>query len=146
MTRQQHSLVPSLFDREIFPTNLKNLFDQQFLPSLTTLENGTSLSISEDNAHVYVEAALPGMDSKDIDLSIENDILWIRGQKKEETKDKERKYYSKLNRSFSYQLHIPETVDIEKEPKANYKNGIMEVTFQKKQKSTPKKINFKAEG
>lgn len=146
MARQQHSLLPALFDREFFPSNFKNLFDQQFLPSLTTLENATSLSISEDDANVYVEAALPGMNSKEIDLSIENNILWIRGEKKEETKDKERKYYNKLNRSFSYQLHIPDTVDTSKEPKANYKNGIMEVTFQKKQKGTSKKINFKAEG
>ena len=60
----------------------------------------TGLSLSEDDAHVYVEAHLSGIRSEDIAVSYEGGMIWVHGEKKEE--DEKMKYYRKASSSFSY--------------------------------------------
>ncbi len=104
-------------------------------------EETSSLSISEDKNNIYIEAALPGLEEKDIEVSLDKNILWIKGEKKEEEKDK--KFYKKALSSFSYRVMVPGEFDEKKDIEATYKNGIMKVTFPKAKKTEPKKINIK---
>jgi len=101
----------------------------------------SNLSISEDKNSIYVEAALPGLSQEDIEVTFDNNLLWIKGEKKEEKKDK--KFYKKAISSFSYRVAVPGEVDEKKEIEASYKNGVMRVTFPKAKKTEPKKITIK---
>lgn len=103
----------------------------------------TDLSVSEDSNNVYVEAALPGLKPEEIEITLDKGILWIRGEKKEEEKNSERKYYRKSSSQFSYRLSLPGQIDEHKEPTASYKDGIITLTFQKAQKNQSKKISVK---
>jgi HSP20 family protein len=101
------------------------------------------LSISEDEENVYVEAAVPGIDPKDIEVTFDKGVLWVKGESKEEEK-KGKKYYRKASSSFSYRVAIPGEVDWKTEPVATSKNGLMTVAFPKSAKVPPKKISVKA--
>lgn len=116
-----------------------------FLSELDDLgpDQGKGLTISEDKNHVFVEAAMPGLELNDIDVTFEKGILWIKGDKKEEEEDKEKKFYRKASSSFSYRLALPGQIDETKEPQATYKDGIMKVSFSKAHQSQIKKINVK---
>ncbi len=111
--------------------------------SLTPSNQG-GLSIYEDKDFVYVEAAVPGINPNDVEVTVENDYLWVRGSTKEEEKDKEKKYYRKASKSFSYRVAVPGNVDTDNEPEASYKHGVMVVKFKKASKSLPKKIQVKS--
>lgn len=109
---------------------------------LTTPSTPSGLSVSEDEKNVYVEAAVPGIEPKDVEITFQDGYLWIRGETKEE--DKARKYYRESSRSFSYRVAVPGDIDDSVEPEATSKNGVMTVIFVKSPKTTPKKIQIKA--
>jgi HSP20 family protein len=100
----------------------------------------SGLSISEDEKKVYVEASLPGIDPKNVEITFHDGYLWIRGEIKEEDKDKNRKYYREATKSFTYRVAVPGDVDNNVEPTATYKHGVMTVAFAKSPASQPKKI------
>ena len=113
---------------------------------LTTHNNTQSnVAISEDEKSVYIEAALPGIDPKDVDITFEKGYVWIKGEAKEEETDKKKKFYRRATKSFSYRIAVPGDIDMNAEPTANYKHGVMTVTFTKSPKAQPKKIQVKAE-
>lgn len=107
------------------------------------MSNPSGLQISEDDNHVTVEASLPGLTENEIDLTYEKGTLMVRGEKKETEEDKKKKFYRRSSRSFFYQMAVPENVDDSVEPKAEFKNGVAIISFQKKKKEQPKKITFK---
>ena len=98
------------------------------------------LSIYETDNEIFVEAALPGLDEKDIEVTFERGTLMVRGKKEETEEDKKRRYFHKANRSFVYRLAVPGNIDETQEPKAEFKDGIAKVIFQKKKKAEPKRI------
>lgn len=104
----------------------------------------SNVAISEDEKNVYVDAALPGIDPKNIDITFEKGVVWIKGEAEEKEEDKKKKYYRHATKSFSYRVAIPGEIDTASEPSATYKNGVMTVTFTKSPKTQPKKIQVKA--
>lgn len=116
-------------------------FQEEWFPSLKAEPSG--LSLSEDAANVYVEAAVPGIKPEDVEITYDNGLLWIKGQKSEEEKDKQRSYYRKASSTFSYHLTVPGNIDDKKEPEADYKDGILTITFKKSKEKEPKKIKVK---
>lgn len=103
----------------------------------------SGISISEDDKYVYVSAALPGVDEKDIDLTLDKGSLWIKGESRQEEEDKKRKYYHKATSAFSYRLTVPGDLDPKVEPEASSINGVLTVKFTKIPTSLPKKISVK---
>ncbi len=114
--------------------------DEEWLTSPSTQ---SGLSVYEDDKKVYVEAAVPGIDPKNVDVTFQDGYLWVRGETKEEEEDKKKKYYRKASRSFSYRVAVPGEIDENKEPEATYKHGIMTIAFVKSPKAQPKKIQVK---
>ncbi len=100
------------------------------------------LSVSEDEDKVYVSAALPGVDPKEIEVTFDKGYLWVKGEVGEEEGSK--KYYRKASSSFSYRVAVPGELDQNVEPQATYKNGVMAVQFSKVPKTPPKKITVKS--
>lgn len=120
-------------------TSNKDLMKRPFRTPLTLLEEGwdnlseffnpSGLSVSENDNDVFVEAQLPGLKQDDIEVKLDENILWITGEKKEEKSDK--RYYQKASTSFSYKLALPKGVDTSKEPEASFENGELKVVFHK---------------
>lgn len=136
-----HDLIPSRFLS--FPSfTLPSIWDDEELLNAPT--SGSGLSVSEDEKNVYVEAAVPGIDPKNVEITYHDGYLWIKGEQKDEEKDKKKKYYRQASSSFSYRVAVPGEVDSNVEPEATYKHGIMSVKFNKSPKAQPKKIQVKS--
>jgi HSP20 family protein len=97
---------------------------------------------------VVVRADLPGLEQKDVDVTIQEGMLTIRGERKEEREEKKegQDYYcsERAFGAFVRSMPLPPGVDPEK-VKATFKNGILEVHLQKSKESKGKKIEIKAE-
>ncbi|MBI2370812.1 MAG: Hsp20/alpha crystallin family protein [Deltaproteobacteria bacterium] len=95
---------------------------------------------------VVLRADLPGLEQKDIDVSVEDGLLTIRGERKEEREAKEEDYYccERWAGSFARSLALPPGVDTEK-VKATFKNGVLEVHLRKSKEAKGKKIEIKGE-
>lgn len=109
-----------------------------FLPS-------SGLSVSEDEQHVYIEAAVPGMEPDQVEVTYDKGVLWIKANQEQTEEDKKKKFYRKASSSFSYRVAVPGNIDDSQEPAAVCKNGTMKVTFQKLPETQPKKITVKKE-
>lgn len=124
------------------PTKLSTMLDEEdwrlFLPS-------SGLTVSEDKKNIHVEAAMPGISPKDIEVTFDKGILWIRGEVKEEEEDKKRKYYHKSSHTFLYRVTVPETRDEAIEPEVKSSNGILKVSFAKLPETQPKKLKVTTE-
>lgn len=108
-----------------------------------TANSGGGLEISEDQKNVYVQAALPGVDPKDVEITFDKGVLWVKGEVKEEEKGG-KKFYRKSHSQFSYRVAVPGEIDQNVDPKAESKHGVMTVTFAKVPQSQPKKISVKS--
>lgn len=106
------------------------------------------VDITESDKEIRVSAELPGMDEKDIDITLNNDSLTIKGEKKEEKEDKGKDYY-RMERSYgTFCRTIPLPVEIETDKvNAQYKKGILTVKIPKSVKAIEekKKITVKVE-
>jgi len=87
--------------------------------------------VEKDNAF-EITAELPGLDAKNIELSVSDDILTIKGEKKEEKEEKTKDRYVSERRygSFRRSLQLPSSVDASKID-ANFKSGVLAVTLPK---------------
>lgn len=110
---------------------------------LKEFSSPSGLSVSEDDQHVCVEAAVPGIRPDEIEMIYDKGILWIKAEKKEETEDKKRKFYRKAMSAFSYRIAVPGDIDEGKQPEATCKNGVLTVLFTKTNGGLPKKNPYK---
>lgn len=106
-----------------------------------------SVDVFEDKDQIKVKAELPGMSKDDIKVSLENGVLSIQGEKKEEKESKEggvlrqERSYGSFYRAFS----LPAGVDASK-AEASYKDGVLELKLPKKEEAKPKSIEIKIGG
>jgi HSP20 family protein len=94
---------------------------------------------------VVIKAEVPGMEAKDIDISLAGDVLTIKGEKKSEREEKKENYHlvERTYGSFSRSLKLPSAVDADK-IEASYKQGVLTVSCPKKEEVKPKAIEIKA--
>ncbi len=99
--------------------------------------------VEEDNAYV-AKVELPGINKDDVKITMQDNVLTIRGEKKEEKKGKEEnlhrveRYYGSFQRSFT----LPTSVKSDK-IEAEYKDGILTITMPKAEEAKPKQIEVK---
>jgi HSP20 family protein len=102
-----------------------------------------SVDIYETENEIIVKAELPGIDRKDITLSLENNVLTLKGERKFEKETKQDNYH-RIERSygaFSRAFSIPATVDDEK-IRADYKDGVLSIALPKKEQVKLKQIKI----
>jgi len=121
-----------------FPFSLRE--EGEAADMLQHFHESSGLTISEDKKHLYVEAAVPGHTSEEIEMTFEQGTLWIQSTKKEE-KENKKKFYRKAMSSFSYRVAIPTDIDETKPPESICINGILTVVFVKKKKSIKIRVN-----
>jgi len=95
-----------------------------------------NIDVKENDHNYQVTAELPGMDENDINLTLDNNILTISGEKKQETEDKGQNYY-RTERSYgSFQrcISLPPNIEADKID-ANFNKGILTVTLPKTAKA-----------
>lgn len=94
---------------------------------------------------IVVRADLPGLEQKDLEVHVDQGVLTIRGERKEEQERKEDEYYccERWAGSFARHLTLPAGVDTER-IRATFKNGILEVHLPKSKAAAGKKIEIKA--
>jgi HSP20 family protein len=99
------------------------------------------IDVEESPKEIVVKADLPGVDPKAVDIAVENGVLTIRGEKKEEKEQKEKNYHrvERFAGSFYRAIALPPGADAEK-VSASSANGVVTVTIPKKPESQPKKI------
>ncbi len=101
------------------------------------------VDIHEDADHIYVEADLPGFNKDEVDISLENQVLTITAEKKEESPAKGRKedylLHERRYRRFVRSFSLPATVDPQ-QVNAKLQDGILMVTLNKHEAAKPKKI------
>lgn len=150
--------VPVRRDEEnpftVFQREMNDLFDNFFGGfDLRPFESVTGafsprVDVSEGEKEVTLTAELPGMEEKDIDVSINGDSLTIKGEKKDERENKERDHYL-FERSYgSFSRTIPLSVDVDKDKvEASFRKGVLTVTLPKTAKAAQekKKISVRVE-
>jgi len=137
LLRRNGGLFPNLRTSlpELFDTD--NFFETPFIRR----ELQPAVNIKENEGNFEIEVAAPGLSKKDFHVAIDNGLLTITSEKKEEKQEENENYtsrefsYSSFNRSFS----LPESIDDEK-INAKYEEGILKVILQK----TPKAVTKKA--
>ncbi|MCR4336362.1 MAG: Hsp20/alpha crystallin family protein [Candidatus Omnitrophica bacterium] len=132
-------------DLEDFQREMNRLFDVTLQRPLKAGNGGPfmapAVDIVDEKDQIRVKADLPGMKKEEIEVDLENDILTIKGEKKEEREIKEKdflrseRYYGAFHRAFS----LPSSVDASK-VNAVYKDGVLEITLPKKEGAKPKQI------
>jgi len=105
---------------------------------------GLRMNLAESENDVTVTAELPGVDPKDVEISVSDNTLTISGEKKQEKEDKRRNYHyvERSYGSFHRSIQLPSSADANKVD-ANYKNGILTVTLQKRPEAKPRRISVK---
>ncbi len=125
--------IDSMFDEFFRAPRLWANGDTNFVPRV---------NISENDDLVRINFEVPGMEKKDFKVTIKDKVLTISGERTFETKE-EKENWVRTEMSagqFSRSFTLPETVDAEN-VKADYKNGILELTLHKKEESKPREID-----
>lgn len=97
------------------------------------------IDISEDDSSIDVSAELPGLDEKDIQVSLKDEVLTIKGEKKHEEEKKNKDYY-RVERSFGTferSIRVPEGINADN-IKASFKKGVLKVSLPKSEKAKEK--------
>ncbi|MCK4622200.1 MAG: Hsp20/alpha crystallin family protein [Desulfuromonadales bacterium] len=139
--RELRELEP--FQREM--DRLWNRFFGEALPARRFKEEWLPrLDLSETKDNLIIEAELPGLEAKDIDVNLAGDLLTIRGEKKEERKE-EGKHYHCTERhvgSFQRSFRLPVSVQSDKVD-ASFDKGILKIMLPKTEEAKEKEIKIK---
>ena len=106
-----------------------------------------SVDIFENKNEIVLEAELPGMSAEDVNISIENNVLTLHGERKFEKKD-EGDNFHRVERSygsFTRSFTLPPTVSSEN-ANAEFNNGVLRLTLAKREEAKPRRIEINATG
>jgi len=104
------------------------------------------VNVTETDDEIRVTAELPGLDEKDIEVTLDRDMLTIKGEKKQEHEEKKGNYY-RMERTFgSFQRTIPLPAEVQEDKaEASFEKGVLTITLPKTEeaKSQKKRIEVK---
>ena len=150
-TRNHHLTRPQRMENRLLDlrTEMDRLFDEFYGDefSLRPLFEGVEgqgdfapkMDIDETEKEITVSAELPGLKPKDVDISLDDNILTIRGEKRAEMEDKDKHSYhvERTYGSFARSVRLPGQVEAEK-IEANLKDGLLKITLPKSQEAQEK--------
>lgn len=134
-----------LWNRDPFFSDMldtrRNFFNLPRIFSETEFNFTPAINIKDNTKDYQIELAVPGLSKNDFDINIDDGILTISAESKQEKEDKEEGY---LRREFSYNsfsrsMALPDSVDMDKDVKAQYQDGVLKLTLLKKEAAKPKK-------
>src|SRR6056297_794569 len=128
-------MIPMLRNKRFLPNFDDDFFGKDFFPSVFDFENNPTIpevNVRETKDNYVIEVAAPGLNKKDFNVDLQNNVLTISSEKKKEDEDKDENYlrrefsYSSFQRSFS----LPEGINAD-QVKAKHEDGILYVTVPK---------------
>jgi HSP20 family protein len=124
-----------------FDSFLDDFFGDSFFSNSTSFPR---VDVKDEEKQYVVEAELPGLTEKDLDVKVENNLLTISSKKSEEKEEKKDGYIIKERRasSFCRSFTLPDHTDREK-IEAHFKNGLLTLTIPKTEEAAPKEIEIK---
>ena len=138
------------FEREVSPfrRDIEDLWNRFFgetpLARRVTEEWWPTVDMAETKDSFILKAELPGLDAKDVEVSISGDVLTIRGEKKKEEEEKDEHHYraERYYGSFQRAFQLPTSVKADK-IEAAFDKGVLKVTLPKVEEAKKKKIEVK---
>jgi HSP20 family protein len=126
-----HREMNRLFDDVFRGTSLPTASGSQGQGDVGTFVNA-SMNVSETDKEIRITAELPGVTEQDIDVSLDDDVLTIRGEKKFERKDDKENFHfvERSYGTFQRSLRLPFPVDPD-QVQASFENGVLTVTVPK---------------
>ncbi|MBB6189910.1 HSP20 family protein [Sphingobium wenxiniae] len=116
---------------------VNRLFDDAFrgfgAPTLAGFDRAAGwphVELGETDKELRVTAELPGLDEKDVEISVEEGALTLRGEKRSEVEDKDRGYSERSYGRFERRIGLPKGVDRD-QASASFRNGVLTVTLPK---------------
>jgi HSP20 family protein len=103
-----------------------------------------AIDVVEEKDSFLVRADLPGLGKADVNVTLQDNYLTIRGEKKHEEETKDANYYhrERVNGTFTRAIELPVAVDA-KRIEANFKDGVLQVKLPKSETAKPKQIEVK---
>ncbi len=143
-TVRNNSLVPTATPVNRLSSLFDRFFTDDFFSPLTTTPGWAAvpLAVWEDEHNVYVEADLPGMTDKDVEVTTHQGQLIISGERRAEQKGAW--YDTRSYGRFEQRVTLPSAVEGDK-AEAKLCNGVLCLTFPKREDAKPRKIPLKAE-
>ena len=130
---------------------VNRIFRESFSPerpdeALTTSNFAPPVDVYEDEHNITLKIEVPGIDEKDINVSIENNTLTVHGERRFEKDEKEENFHrvERMYGSFTRTFTLPSTVNPE-EVSAHYDKGVLKVRLAKKAEAKPKLIKVNVE-
>jgi HSP20 family protein len=130
---------------------MNRLFNDQF-GAITHDESLTGafvppVDVYEDENSIQVRMEVPGIEEKDIDIRLENNVLTVRGERKLEKEEKEENFHRIERRygSFTRSFTLPATVNSE-DVSADYDKGVLKIRLAKRAEAKPKQIKVNLGG
>jgi len=131
--------VNRFFNLSLFrwPEFSSDTYEGSWVPAVDVVESENNYTIKAD---------LPGLKKEELSVSVDGDVLTIKGEKKEESESKEEGLIrrERSTGSFYRSVLLPNSVDVT-QIKASYKNGVLELTAPKKEESKPNLIDIDVE-
>jgi HSP20 family protein len=129
---------------------MDRLFDDAFTHPFSMMRNGGSnqtspaIDMYHTDNEVVVKAALPGIKADEVQINVEDDILTIKGEMKQQEEKKDQAWHIREQRwgAFERSITLPSVVMADK-AKADFENGILTVTLPKSEKAKPRTITIK---
>ncbi len=123
---------------------MNQLFEESFVaPSFTRRGQGfvPALDLSETDDAFLVEATVPGLKPEDLEVTVENNVLTIKGEMRQETEDRKRNYHRVERRYGQFQrtIALPSTVKAD-QIQASLSNGILRLEIPKAEEVKPRRI------
>jgi HSP20 family protein len=119
-----HREVNRLFD-DVFSG-----FDAPTFGSFDRIAGWPSVELGETDNDIRITAELPGLDEKDVEITVEDGVLTLRGEKRSEVNDRDRGYSERSYGRFERRIGLPKTIDRDK-ANATFRNGVLTVTLPK---------------
>ena len=124
------------------------LFREAFTPGfgegeLSTRTWAPPVDIFENENNIVLKAELPGVEPKDVEVRVEDNTLYLKGERKFEKETKEENYHriERAYGSFARSFSLPSSIDAEKVA-ADYKDGLLTLTLPKREEAKPKTIKI----
>jgi len=139
-------------DREMMTLReaMDRLFDDAFTRPFFRMREGGStwsspaIDMYQTDNEVILKAALPGIKPNEVQINVDNDVLTIRGETKNEEQQKDQSWHIRERSwgAFERSVRLPISVVADR-AKADFENGILTITLPKSEKAKPKTITIK---
>jgi HSP20 family protein len=130
---------------------MNRIFRESFGPegsdeALTTSNFAPPVDVYEDEHNITLKIEVPGIDEQDVNVTIENNTLTVRGERRFEKDEKEENFHrvERMYGSFTRSFTLPNTVDPE-QVSAHYEKGVLKIRLSKKAEAKPKLIKVNVE-